>query len=182
MKFSKIIKNKAFRESVFPNLIEHHLKNEIAISNSPLRLGSSSFNEYVYVVRRLHEEGLYTPINSEDMFILEKLDTGKVGFYKGEKVILDTPFLLKNERKEFGVYRANKEGKKDKGGNIKAVVVKWGDPKLRVKNEDKDASESFWARHRCDLKTDKYKAGWWACYAPQYFGDLLKLVGGKSKW
>lgn len=178
----RLIAEHRYSKSEFYDIIIHHIDHNIPINESVMRLGSESFTEYVCFVRELYEDGFYEPINEHERFLMERLSTGSKGVYDGKEVVLDTPFRLRGDKKEFGVYRPSKTGKKDDKGRRKAVLVKWGDPNLPVRNDDKDASKSFWARHKCDTKTDQYTAGWWACYAPQKFGDVLKLKGGKSRW
>jgi hypothetical protein len=164
-------------------ILKYHNENKIGISNSSMRFDSESFKLLAVTIRNLFENKSYTPFNDEDKFLLEKLYTGKKGVYKGKEVVLDLPFILRNDKKEFGVYRPSKTKAKDKENGLpKAVIVKFGDPNLRVINEDEDASKNFFNRHKCSLKNDKYTAGWWSCYAPELFGDVLKLKGGKNRW
>ena len=47
------------------------------------------------------------------------------------------------------------------------MTAKWNDPGAR---------KSFAARHQCDKKKDKTKAGYWACRAHKDFG---KNVSGR---
>ena len=60
-------------------------------------------------------------------------------------------------------------GAKDGGGNL---AVKLKDPKARA---------SFAARHDCENKKDKTKAGYWACRLPRY-AKSLGLSGGGTWW
>ena len=162
-------------------ILKYHNENKIGISNSSMRFDSDSFKLLTVTIRNLFENSLNTPLNEEAKFLLEKLYTGKKGIYKGKEIVLDLPFILKNDKKEFGVYRPSKTKAKE-NGLPKAVIVKFGDPTLRVRNEDEGASKSFFNRHKCSLKKDKYVAGWWSCYAPELFGDVLKLKGGNNRW
>ena len=57
----------------------------------------------------------------------------------------------------------------DGGGNL---AVKLKDPKARA---------SFAARHDCENKKDKTKAGYWACRLPRY-AKSLGLSGGGTWW
>jgi hypothetical protein len=77
--------------------------------------------------------------------------------YKGRKVKLNKPFRTPNGPKKFGVYVKN-----DKGN---VVVVRFGDPNMRIKKTDPDRRRSFRARHRCDDPGPKWKARYWACKA-----------------
>jgi len=47
------------------------------------------------------------------------------------------------------------------------MTAKWNDPEAR---------KSFAARHQCEKKKDKTKAGYWACRAHKDFG---KNVSGR---
>jgi hypothetical protein len=40
----------------------------------------------------------------------------------------------------------------------------------------------FAARHNCDTKTDKTKAGYWACRLPKYAKSLGLKGGGDYFW
>ena len=53
---------------------------------------------------------------------------------------------------------------------------RFGDPNLRVRNNNPGARKSFRARHKCDQKHDKTKAGYWACNVARY----RKKLGIKS--
>ena len=95
--------------------------------------------------------------------------------YQGKKVQLSKP--KRGGSKKFYVYTKNKKGNvikvsfgaKDGGGNL---AVKLKDPKARA---------SFAARHDCENKTDKTKAGYWSCRLPRY-AKSLGLSGGGTWW
>lgn len=77
--------------------------------------------------------------------------------YQGRKVDLNNPFRLPTgSKKKFGVYVKN-----DKGNVIK---VTFGDPNMEIKRDDPERRKNFRARHNCDDKKDKTKAGYWSCY------------------
>ena len=77
--------------------------------------------------------------------------------YQGRKVDLNNPFRLPTgSKKKFGVYVRN-----DKGNVIK---VTFGDPNMEIKRDDPERRKNFRARHNCDDKKDKTKAGYWSCY------------------
>ena len=88
--------------------------------------------------------------------------------YRGRKVNLNSPFRTSGGSKKFAVYV------KSPSGNVK--IVRFGDPNLRVRNNNPGARKSFRARHKCDQKTDKTKAGYWACNVARY----RKKLGIKS--
>jgi len=88
--------------------------------------------------------------------------------YRGRKVKLNSPFRTPGGPKKFAVYVKN-----DKGNVVK---VTFGDPNLRVRNNDPGARKSFRARHKCDQKKDRTKAGYWSCNVARY----RKQLGIKS--
>ena len=57
---------------------------------------------------------------------------------------------------KFHVYVKN-----DKGNVVK---VTFGDPNSEIKRDDPARRKAFRARHNCDQKKDKTKAGYWTCY------------------
>jgi len=95
-----------------------------------------------------------TPCECTDMYdelVVEESE------YQGRKVDLNNPFRLPTgSKKKFGVYVKN-----DKGNVIK---VTFGDPNMEIKRDDPKRLASFRARHDCDNKKDKTKAGFWSCF------------------
>lgn len=75
--------------------------------------------------------------------------------YQGKQVTLNKPFRTLNESKKFAVYVKNDEG------NV--IIVRFGDPDMEIKRDDKEARKAFRARHNCGAKTDKTTAGYWSC-------------------
>jgi hypothetical protein len=90
--------------------------------------------------------------------------------YKGRKVTLNRPFRQSAAGKKFAVYV------KTPSGNVKKI--RFGAQGYRVRNADKDAAKSFQKRHRCSEKTDKTKAGYWACRVHLY--PSLKLSSSRT--
>jgi hypothetical protein len=88
--------------------------------------------------------------------------------HRGKNVKLNSPFRTPGGPKKFAVYV------KSPSGNIKKVT--FGDPNLRVRNASKSRAKSFRARHKCDQKKDRTKAGYWACNVSRY----RKKLGLKS--
>ena len=86
--------------------------------------------------------------------------------YQGKKVELNKP--KRGGSKKYYVYVKN-----PKTGNVKKIS--FGDPGLKTKSGNKGRAKSFAARHNCEKKNDKTKAGYWACRLPRY--GLVK--GGK---
>ncbi len=81
--------------------------------------------------------------------------------YKGKKVELGKP--KSGGSKKWYVYVRN-----PKTGKIKKVS--YGSPVMTAKWNDPAARKSFAARHQCEKKKDKTKAGYWACRAHKDFG------------
>lgn len=180
--------NESF-ELKFEDVVLDHINKNLCISESYLRLGSKSFNELLEVYREAFENKKFIPVVESDQFIFEKLDTGKKAYFKTssgkmKKVTLDSPERNNDNEKSFKVYRKSKG---EHEGLPLAKAIYWGmdDPKTgrsSIKNDDEGRVNSFWSRHKCSSKSDKNSAGWWACYAPELFGDKLKLAGGKNRW
>ena len=113
------------------------------------------------------------------------------GKYEGKWVPLESPMVEMTEAKydgrEVELNQPKRGGdakyyvyvKNDKGNVIK---IQFGDTTgLSAKINDKEAAASFAARHKCDTKTDKTKAGYWACRLPRY-AKQLGLKGGGNYW
>ena len=88
--------------------------------------------------------------------------------YKGKKVKLNKPTRQSGGGKKYKVYVKN-----PKTGRVKKIS--FGDAGLKTKSGNKKRAKSFAARHNCEKKNDKMKAGYWACRLPRY--GLVK--GGK---
>lgn len=77
--------------------------------------------------------------------------------FQGRKVKLDKPFRTSNGPKKFAVYVKN--GK----GNV--VIVRFGDPDMKIKAYDPERRRLFRARHNCSDPGPKWKARYWSCKA-----------------
>lgn len=86
--------------------------------------------------------------------------------YQGKDVELNKP--KRGGSKKYYVYTKN-----PKTGKVKKIS--FGDPGLKTKSGNKDRARNFAARHNCEKKNDRTKAGYWACRLPRY--GLVK--GGK---
>ena len=75
--------------------------------------------------------------------------------YQGKKVTLNKPFRTPNDSKKFAVYVKNKDD------NV--IIVRFGDSDMEIRRDNEKARASFRARHDCENKTDKTKAGYWSC-------------------
>ena len=75
----------------------------------------------------------------------------------------------------MAIYRGKKVtlNKVQKGGSKKSCVnvkagnkvkkVSFGDPNMKIRNNNKAARKSFLARHRCSTPGPKTKARYWSC-------------------
>jgi hypothetical protein len=88
--------------------------------------------------------------------------------YNGKDVKLNKPMRQSGGGKKYKVYVKN-----PKTGRVKKIS--FGDAGLKTKSGNKKRAKSFAARHNCEKKNDKQKAGYWACRLPRY--GLVK--GGK---
>ena len=75
--------------------------------------------------------------------------------YQGRKVTLNKPFRTSGGPKKFAVYTKNESG------NV--VIVRFGDPNMKIKKNIPERRKSFRARHNCENPGPKYKARYWAC-------------------
>ena len=75
--------------------------------------------------------------------------------YQGRKVTLNKPFRTSGGPKKFAVYVKNQSG------NV--VIVRFGDPNMKIKKNIPERRKSFRARHNCDNPGPKWKARYWAC-------------------
>ena len=79
-------------------------------------------------------------------------------YYEGRKITLDKPFRTPDGPKKFAVYVKN-----DKGN---VVLVRFGDPDMKIKKYIPARRKSFRARHHCDSNPGpKWKARYWSCKA-----------------
>jgi hypothetical protein len=75
--------------------------------------------------------------------------------YQGRKVTLNKPFRTPGGPKKFAVYVKNQSG------NV--VIVRFGDPNMKIKKNIPERRKSFRARHNCSNPGPKWKARYWAC-------------------
>jgi hypothetical protein len=156
----------------FSEHLDYHLKNNLSLSNTVFRLGSDAWMELVNEMRNLYEQGMIE-VNENDEFIL-MTEAGRTGLYQGKSVALDSPRRATSGPKKFVVYVNS--GRKNAEGRVVAKKIGFGDRSLSVKNKDPKRAKSFRARHKCHLKNDKTKPGYWACRIGRY----AKQVGLSS--
>jgi 8-oxo-dGTP pyrophosphatase MutT (NUDIX family) len=170
--------------------LKYHINSNKPLSENIYRIYSKKFFDLINESRDLYNKGLLNLIN-EDIELLNT-DIGKKGIYEGKVVYLDIPFI---DEYDNHLVEAKHHGKNVKlnrpfrtpGGPKKfAVYVKtpkgtikkvtFGDPNLRVRNNNPKAAKSFRARHKCEQKNDRTKAGYWSCNISRY----RKVLGLKS--
>ena len=175
---------KDYHSGIKENL-EYHSKNNIPLNENVFRVGSRAYYELFNEAREQMKEGIYKP-QGIDKFLLEETEIGSYDVYEGSIVPIDCPLMeaekdvelnspKRGGNKKFYVYVRN-----DKGNIIK---VEFGDTSgLKAKINDPEARKSFAARHQCDQKKDKTKAGYWACRLPYYAKQLGLSGGGNFFW
>ena len=77
--------------------------------------------------------------------------------HNGRKVTLNKPFRTPDGPKKSAVYVKN--------GNGKVVIVRFGDPDMKIKKHIPERRKNFRARHNCDNPGPKWKAKYWSCKA-----------------
>ena len=186
----KVGSKKKVKTEIVSEHLSYHLKNKLTLTESVFRAGSQAYIDLIKEARVLWKMGGYEPQDHE-LELLES-DIGQYGLYEDVKVPLDTPTLNEVELEE--AKKKKKKAKKKnpplnkptrntgsgkkykvfvrnpKTGNIKKIT--FGDKKggLEGNWNDPVARKNFASRHRCAEKTDKTKAGYWACRAHKYFG------------
>jgi hypothetical protein len=165
---------KGFNDFLVSEGFRYHMENGLDITNSVYRLGSDAYKQLFEETKQYWDEGNVI-LKDKAAWVAANLEVGKDAVDKdGRKVELDTP--KRGGDKKFYVY--HNSGKKDDDGNIIANKIEWGDTSgLSIKNDDPEASASFWSRQQCDLKKkmDPSTAGFWACYTPSLFGKQIGL-------
>ncbi len=99
----------------------------------------------------------YQDIKEFIQFIKEyKADVNEAE-YRGRKVKLGKPFRTPSGPKKSAVYVKN--------GSGKVVIVRFGDPNMKIKKSDPARRKSFRARHNCKNPGPRWKARYWSCRA-----------------
>ena len=173
--------------------LKYHKEYDLPLVENVYRPFSDEYFSLINEARGLWNNGL-VELCEDDEWLLST-DIGKTAMFEGEEVWLDIPFLDESEIEDEVINEAEYRGRKvnlnspfrtsggskkfavyvkSPSGNVK--IVRFGDPNLRVRNNNPGARKSFRARHKCDQKTDKTKAGYWACNVARY----RKKLGIKS--
>lgn len=163
--------------------LQYHLANGLSITESVFRPGSDAHIELLTEARDLFFANLIY-LNEMDAALFHDTDLGKTGEYAGKIVPLDLVLEAEYNGKQVEL------GKPMRGGAKKYHVyvmnpstkrvkkIAFGDVHggLTAKVSNPKARKSFAARHNCKEKTDRMKAGYWACRINRY----AHLWGGKT--
>lgn len=191
----KIKRFNEFENDNISEAIRWHLDNNKPLHENVFRAGTENYFKLFCECRNLWKNGEYNINDELDEWFINS-DLGEYGEYDGEMVPLDYPIeesSLTNEAvyqgkevklnhpmrsegpKKYKVYVKNKNGK--------IIKVNFGDKKggLTVKINDPVARKAFADRHKCDIKKDKTKPGYWACNLPKY-GKMLGITSGNFYW
>ena len=110
----------------------------------------------------------------------------RFGLYEGAHVPLEEPMIeapeINKPKRSGGPSKYVVYVKNPKTGNV--MKINFGDKKggLTSRINDRDAARNFASRHNCETKTDKTKAGYWACRLPKYAKSLGLKGGGNYFW
>jgi hypothetical protein len=166
--------------------LRYHIDNNIPLTQSIYRKFSQAYFELLKEARSLYRSGKLIVCADSEWMLDGNL--GKFAEWNGEMVPLDFPMAMEDEEriiKSAAEYKGKKiqtgkprnirkgepgYGKKQyvvfvmNGDRVKRIS--FGDAKLRAKPSNPKARKSFRARHKCDQKKDRTKAGYWACRWP----------------
>jgi len=174
------------KKNIITEAIQYHKENNIPYSEPIFRYGSVNFFKYINELRKLNESK-QVKLDSDALFFVNS-DLGKIGIYEGKEVLLDFPMIETINEADYKGKSVDLNSPK-RGGSKKFYVyvrsdagnvkkISFGDTTgLTSKIKDPEARKAFSARHQCDKKKDKTKAGYWACNLPRYWDKL----GGGSK-
>lgn len=169
--------------------LRYHLDNKLSLYENIYRIYSPAYFQLVQEVRSLYFENKIALCDNDAALVESNLgqkaifegrevwldapitieeDVLTEAKYKGKNVRLRSPFRTPGGPKKFAVYVKNPKG------NI--IKVTFGDPNLRVRNDDPKRAKSFRARHKCETRKDPTKASYWSCNIARY----RKALGIKS--
>ena len=175
---------------LFSESLKYHLKNNKPITENIFRPGSEAFYDVLKEARN-HFDSNKINLTGLDKDLFESTEIGKFAKFNGEIVPLDLPMETIEEMNEAeykgksvelnhpmrgGAKKYHVYVKNPKTGNVKKISFGDVHGGLTAKVSDPKARKNFAARHNCDTKKDKTKAGYWACRINKY-GHLW---GGKT--
>lgn len=165
-------------EAMISEALRYHIDKNISIHDNVFRYGSEAYCNLMLEAKRLLSEGTL----EADVYDREVLSTdiGEFGLYEGVRVPLDLPMTeAEYQGKDVELNKPKRGGsrkyyvyvKNPKTGKIKKIS--FGDTTgLSAKIHNPQARKAFAARHQCDKKKDRTKAGYWACNLPRYAKGL----------
>jgi hypothetical protein len=191
MKYIKTYESLAYgalNQSISEGL-QYHIDRELPLMESVYRIESEAWLNMVNEARDLWENNIID-LSEDDLFLIGT-DAGRSGMYESVSVLLDVPFYEGDEEIDEAEYRGRKVNlnkpfrtpggprkfsvyTKNESGNV--VKVGFGEPGMRVNNNDPKKARSFQKRMRCDNPGPRWKPKWWSCNVARY----RKLLGIKS--
>ena len=180
MKYLKLFEN--FSGKISENL-QYHIDNNKPIVENVFRPGSNQYFNLIKEARELYDNN-QIELSDLDTELYESTDIGRFAEYEGTSVPLDLPMEtiealneaeyqgksveLNKPKRSSGPKKYKVYVKNPKTGKV--ICINFGDVKggLTTKVNNPDARKSFAARMDCKNKTDKTKAGYWACRLPRY--------------
>jgi len=176
-----MIKLKSLLESkaLMSEAMQYHYDNKISITENIFRVQSEASFNLIVEAREMFDAG-HAWFEGRDKELFETTDIGRFATYEGKRVPLDHPMEIPLDEAEYQGKKVSL-GEPTKGGrkkyqvyvrNNKGNVIKisYGDSGMKANWNDPGARKSFAARHRCHMKKDRTKAGYWACRAHKDFG------------
>jgi hypothetical protein len=182
MKYLKLFES--FSGKISENL-QYHIDNNKPIVENVFRPGSNQYLNLIKEARQLFDNK-EIELSELDTELFESTDIGRFVEYEGISVPLDLPmetieelneadyhgkevklnYPMRGGTKKYHVYVKN-----PKTGKVKKIAFGDVHGGLTAKVSDPKARKSFAARHKCDTKKDKTKAGYWSCRINK-FGHL----------
>lgn len=169
--------------------LAYHLERKIPLCENIYRIYSESYFQLIAEVRKLYFED-HIALSDDDAELVES-NLGLKGLYEGRSVWLDAPITEEEDYLTEAKYRGKnvklRKPFRTPGGpkkfavyvkkpNGNVIKVTFGDPNLRVRNNNPARARSFRARHKCDQKKDPTKPSYWSCNIARY----RKALGIKS--
>ena len=188
------------RESKAREALDFHIENSVYLHENMFRMGSDAYFELFREARAQYLNDELELNHWFDRELVAETDIGEWAYVEG---IGDVPLDFPIEEEEHALAEAEYRGRdvelnKPKRGGSKKFYVYTKNPKtgnvvkvefgaeggggnLAVKLQDPEARKNFAARHNCEQKKDKTKAGYWSCRLPRY-AKSLGLKGGGRWW
>jgi len=165
-------------EAMISEALRYHIDKSISIHDNVFRYGSEAYcNLMLEAKRLLREDKLEADVYDREVLTT---DIGEFGLYEGVRVPLDLPMTeAEYQGKDVDLNKPKRGGsrkyyvyvKNPKTGKVKKIS--FGDTTgLSAKIRNPEARKAFAARHQCDKKKDRTKAGYWSCNLPRYAKGL----------